>query len=129
MNNDRKSLTNSNTINSDEVTVKNIGLKKKLLKRGSQVALSLISAVFLVGSAGASEGASTGLDAAEAAQEVIGSEGAKQALNEALKVARSKPALTVAAGITCVACLPAAGAAASPGLCIACGILIAKVIG
>ena len=42
----------------------------------------------------------------------IGSEGGKEAL-------------TVAAEITCVVCLPAAG----PGLCIACGILIAKVIG
>ena len=60
---------------------------------------------------------------------MIGSEGGKEALNQALKVARSKPALSVAAGITCVACLPAAGAAASPGLCIGCGILLAKVIG
>jgi hypothetical protein len=41
--------------------------------------------------------------------------------------ARSKPA--VAAGITCITCLPAAGTASSPGLCFACGILIAKVMG
>lgn len=124
MDSDPKSLTNN--INSDEVTVKNVGLKKKLLNRVGQVALSLISAAFVVGSAADPVRA---VDAAETAQEVISSEAGKEALNQALKVARSKPALSVAAGITCAACLPFAGAAASPGLCIACGILIAKVIG
>lgn len=117
-----KSLTKD----SDEVTVKNVGLKNKLLNRVGQVALSLVSGALVIGSAGAPAGA---IDAAETAQEVIASEGGKEALNQALKVARSKPALSVAAGITCVACVPVAGAAASPGLCIACGILIAKVIG
>jgi hypothetical protein len=33
---------------------------------------------------------------------------------------------SVATGIMCLASIPAADAAASPGLCIACGILIAK---
>ena len=122
MNKDHKSLTND----SDEVTVKNVRLKKKLLNRVGQVALSLVSSAIVIGSAGAAAGA---VDATEAAQEVIGSESGKEALNQALKVARSKLALSVAAGITCIACLPAAGAAASPGLCIACGILIAKVVG
>lgn len=101
-----KSLTKD----SDEVTVKNVGLKKKLLNRVVQVALSLVSGAIVIGSAGAPAGA---IDAAETAQEMI-SEGGKEAINQALKVARSKPALSVAAGITCVACLPAAGAAASP---------------
>ena len=109
---------------SDAVTVKNVGLKNKLLKRVGQVALSLVSGALVIGSAGALAGA---IDAAETAQ--IASEGGKEALNQALKVARSKPAISVAAGITCLACLPAAGVVASPSLCITCGILIAKVIG
>jgi len=37
--------------------------------------------------------------------------------------------LSIAAGITCIACVPVAGVAASPGMCIACGILIAKTLG
>jgi len=37
--------------------------------------------------------------------------------------------LSVAANITCLACVPVAGAAASLGLCISCGILIAKTLG
>jgi len=69
------------------------------------------------------------IDPVEAANQVAGSEGAKEALNAALKLTRSKPALTVASVITCAACIPVAGAAASPGLCIACGILIAKTVG
>lgn len=68
------------------------------------------------------------VDPIEAANQVIASEGAKEALNAALKVAKSKPAMSVAAGITCITCI-LAGAAASPGLCIACGILIAKTLG
>ena len=95
-------------------------------KKLSQVGVSLFSAALVIGSAGAPAGA---VDAAETAKDVIGSEGGKEALNEALKVARSKPALSVAAGITCLGCFPVAGAATSPGLCIACGILIAKTIG
>jgi len=57
----------------------------------------------------------------------IFSEGGKDVLIQALKAAR-KPALRVATGITYVACLPLNGAPASRGLCIACGILIAKLI-
>jgi hypothetical protein len=64
------------------------------------------------------------LDSADTAAQVIASESGKQALNGALKVARSKPVLSVAAAITCIACVPIAGAGASAGLCIACGILI-----
>jgi hypothetical protein len=59
----------------------------------------------------------------------INNEAGKTALGEALKVTRSKPGLSVAAVITCIACIPAAGAVASPAMCIACGILIAKVLG
>lgn len=38
---------------------------------------------------------------------------AKEALNVALKMARSKPAITTATSIVCIACVPVAGAAAS----------------
>jgi hypothetical protein len=66
--------------------------------------------------------------ASDAAKDVVGAEGGKAALNEALKVARSKPAWSVAAGIVCLGCIPAAGIVASPAMYIACGILVAKVI-
>ena len=56
-------------------------------------------------------------------------EGGKEALNQALKVARTKPALSVMATIVSIGCIPVAGAAASPAMCIACGILVAKVLG
>ena len=66
---------------------------------------------------------------ADLAKEVIASEGGKEAINAALRVAKSKPALSIAASITCLACIPAAGMAASPAMCLACGILIAKTLG
>ena len=76
---------------------------------------------------------SLAVDPSEAASQVIGAEGgklaAKETLNAALKIAKGKPALTTATAITFLACIPAAGAAASPGMCIACGILIAKTFG
>jgi len=53
--------------------------------------------------------------------------GGKGAMNEALKMARTKPALSIAAGIVCLACLPTA--AASPALSVACGKLMAKTFG
>ena len=69
----------------------------------------------------------------QAADQVIGAEGgskvAKEALDNALKLAKSTPAMSTATGIVCLACIPAAGSAASPELCIACGILIAKTFG
>ena len=66
MDKDHKSL--NNYINSDKVTVKNVGLKKKLLNRVGKVALSLslASAAIVIGSAAAPSGA---VDAAETAQE------------------------------------------------------------
>jgi hypothetical protein len=57
----------------------------------------------------------------ETASHVIGTEGGKEA--------RSTPALSIATGITCMACAPVVGATMSSGLCIACGILIAKTMG
>jgi F0F1-type ATP synthase membrane subunit c/vacuolar-type H+-ATPase subunit K len=101
-------------------------LKKKALKRLGQIGLGLFSAALVVGSTGNS---GIAIDASDAAKEIVGAESGKQALNQALKVARSKPALTIAAGITCLACMPAAGIVASPSMCVACGILIAKTLG
>jgi hypothetical protein len=98
--------------------------KKKILNHLSKVGISLLSASLLLVSSSASAA-----DSADAAAQVIASEGGKEALNAALKLARSKPALSIAAGITCIACVPIAGVAASPGMCIACGILIAKTLG
>lgn len=95
--------------------------KKKILNHLSKVGISLLSVSLLLGSSSAS--------AADVAAQAVTSEGGKEALNAALKLARSKPALSIAAGITCIACVPVAGVVASPGMCIACGILIAKTLG
>lgn len=66
----------------------------------------------------------------EAANQAVTSEGGKEALNAALSVSRSKPALLIAAGIiTYIVCILVAGATAGPGLCIACVILITKTLG
>jgi hypothetical protein len=121
--------TNENSYNevvSTDIRIENISLKKRALKKLGQVGLGLFSAALVIGSTVAPAGA---VDAADAAKDVVGSEGGKEALNQALKVARSKPALSIAAGITCIACMPAAGVAASPSMCVACGILIAKTLG
>lgn len=37
--------------------------------------------------------------------------------------------MAVATTIVCGACVPVAGVCASPGICIACGVLIAKTLG
>jgi len=98
--------------------------KKKVLNHLSKVGMSMLSVSLLLGPSPVSA-----IDSADAAAQAVASEGGKEALKMALKVAKSKPALSVAAGITCIACIPVAGVAASPGLCIACGILIAKTLG
>ena len=100
--------------------------KKRILKHLGNVGM----AIFLIG---LRTSPALAVDPAEAAGQVIGAEGgakaAKQALDAALKMAKSTPAMSTATGIVCLACIPAAGVAASPGLCIACGILIAKTFG
>jgi hypothetical protein len=50
-------------------------------------------------------------------------------VNAALKVAQNKSALSIAANITCIACILIVGATTSPNLCIACRVLIAKTLG
>ena len=99
---------------------------RQRLKKVGKVALSLLSTAIILGSAGTSAGA---VDAADAAKSVVGAEGGKQAVNQALKLARGKPALSMATTIVCIACIPVAGAVASPAMCIACGILITKSFG
>jgi len=100
--------------------------QKKVLRRLGKISLSLLSTAIILGSAGTSVGA---VDTADAAKAVIGAEGGKEAVNQALKVARGKPAFSVATLVVCISCFPVAGAVASPGMCIACGILIAKTFG
>lgn len=58
-----------------------------------------------------------------------GAEGGKELINSALKMSRSKPAMSIATTVVCLTCIPVAGVAVSPGMCIACGILIAKTLG
>ena len=104
--------------------------KKKILNHLSKVGISLLSVSLLLGSSSASAAdVAASASAADVAAQAVNSEGGKEALNAALKLARSKPAMSIAAGITCIACVPVAGVAASPGMCIACGILIAKTLG
>jgi hypothetical protein len=98
-------------------------VSKRLLKHAGQVALGIISTTLIVSSAGAVDAAADG------AKEIAGSEGGKASVTQALKVARSRPSLSIAAIIVCIACIPVTGAITSPGMCIACGILITKVIG
>lgn len=99
--------------------------KKRILKRLGKVVMAIIT-VSLMNSP------SLSLDSAEAASQAIRAEGGRKVTKEilyaALKMAKSKPAMSTATGIVCIACIPA-GASASPGLCIACGILIAKTFG
>lgn len=99
---------------------------KRILKHLGKISMALITVSLMTYPALA-------VDPAEAAGQVLGSEGgrlaAKEAVNGALKFAKSKPAMTTATTIVCLACVPIAGAAASPGMCIACGILIAKTVG
>lgn len=100
--------------------------KKQILNHLGKVGVAIIT-VSLMGPP------SLAVDPAEAASQAIGAEGgrkaAKEVLNSAIELSKSKPAMTGATAVVCLACIPAAGAAASPGLCIACGILIAKTIG
>jgi len=65
----------------------------------------------------------------EIAEAVIGSKGDKETIHTVLKVARSKPALSITVGIICLVCPLAVGTSASALMCVACGILLSKVIG
>nr|YP_010516882.1 hypothetical protein ON958_pgp036 [Haslea pseudostrearia]UXN44664.1 hypothetical protein [Haslea pseudostrearia] len=96
--------------------------KKRILNHLGKVSLAILTVILMTSP-------SLAVDQAQVLGAEGGSNAAKEALGGALKVAKSKPAMSVATGIVCLACIPAAGAGASPGLCIACGILIAKTFG
>jgi hypothetical protein len=100
---------------------KKISRKERLLSHLGKVAMGTISASFLLAPLSASA-----INSADVAGDVIGSEGGKRVLNEALSLARNKPALTIATGVTYIPCIPVSGAVASPGPCVACGFLIVK---
>lgn len=110
----------------EQVPARNRKISKRILKHLGKVGMSAVSVILLIGSTGAPAAA---LNSTDASKDIFASEGGKEILSAALKVARSKPALSVAASIVCIACIPVAGVAASPGMCIACGILIAKTLG
>ena len=103
-------------------------LRRRVLTHLGKVGLAVVSLALVT-----SPTPAIAVEPTEAINQVMGSEGgsqiAKEALNAALKAAKSKPAMSTATGIVCLACVPAAGAAASPAMCIACGILIAKTFG
>lgn len=100
-------------------------VKRKILRHIGKVFVSAFTTVFLLSPSSA---VAIDIEPVEAIAAIGANEGAKAALNEALKIARSKPALSVASTVVCLACVPAAGVT-SPCMCIACGILIAKVVG
>ena len=99
---------------------------KPVLKKVGCISFRLLSTAILIGSISAP---AVALDQVETSKNVLASEGGKEALIQALTMAKSKPALSVATGIVCLACVPAAGAVASASMCVACGILIVKTVG
>lgn len=95
--------------------------KKKVLKSVAKAGLSIVYFSLLIAPAPAS--------AIDTSSQIIGSDAAKGAVNGAFKLVRSKPVLVLAAVISCSACVPTVGVAASASMCVACGILIAKTVG
>lgn len=99
---------------------------KRILRHLGKVSVAVLTASLMISPVFA-------VDPVEVAGEVLGNEGgklaAKETLNSALKLARSKPALSAATTIVCISCLPVGAAAASPAMCIACGILFTKTFG
>ena len=108
--------------------LKKTNIKKRVVYHLGNVGMAFLTLILMTPP-------SLAVDPAEAANTVtvLGTEGGKKAskevLDATLKMAKSKPAMTAATGIVCLACLKAAGIVASPGLCIACGIVIAKTLG
>ena len=100
--------------------------KRRLLEYLGKVGVGILTFSLMTPSASA-------VDPVDAAGQVVASEGgrlaAKEALNAALKVAKSKPSMVAATTVVCVSCIPVAGTCASASMCVACGILIAKTLG
>lgn len=97
--------------------------KKRVLKHLRSVSMCMLSFCLMTPSVSAS-------DPIDLTSQAISSEGgrlaAKEALNAALKVARSKPSLAIATSVVCASCL---ATCVSASMCIACGILVAKTLG
>jgi hypothetical protein len=77
-----------------------VSRKNQLLSHLGKVAMGIASAGFVLAPSSASA-----IDAADA----VGSEGGKKVVNEAFKIARSKPVLSINTGIICIACIIVAG--------------------
>ena len=101
--------------------------KKRVLRHLGKVGITALTFTLITPSI------ASAVDPVDAAGQVVASEGgrlaAKQALNTALKVAKSKPSMVAATTVVCVSCIPVAGMCASASMCVACGILIAKTLG
>ena len=101
---------------------KNKSRRKKNFKHLGSVSMVMVSFSLLTSPVSAVE-----------PNELLVSEGvrqtAKRAIDAALKMTKSKPELSTATIVVCLACVPAAEAMASSGMCVACGILIAKTLG
>ena len=98
--------------------------RKHALSHISSVGLAFLSLSLFVGAESA-----VAVNSAEAVNSTASIETSKDAINSILKASRQKPAMLVATTIVCTACIPAAGAAFSPALCVACGLLFAKTFG
>ena len=100
--------------------------KRRFLNRLGKVGVAALTFSLMTSSASA-------VDPVDAAGQVVASEGGriatKEALNTALKFAKSKPSMVAATTVVCVSCIPVAGMCASASMCVACGILIAKTLG
>ena len=112
--------------------LKNKSKKRKFIEHIKKVGFAALSFLFLMGPAQAidtSDLIGQSKDTIVKLSTESSLAAGKEALNSALKVARGKPALSLATVIVCGAALPLGAAAGSVSLSIACGILIAKVAG
>jgi hypothetical protein len=103
-------------------------LKRRLLNRLAKSTLAIVSGAFVL-SAPTQALALEPTELVETAEAVANTQVSKEIVSSALKVMRSRPALSLATSIVCISCAPVVGTATSASLCIACGILIAKTIG
>ena len=105
--------------------VKDRNRKKQILNHLGKVGMAVITFNLMASSLLA-------VDPPEITTHVVGAEGIKQVLkqvlNGALKITKSKLITSAAIFAVCVPCISTLGAVASPGLCIACWILITKTI-
>jgi hypothetical protein len=97
--------------------------KKKFFNHFVKVGVALITRLILT------PAISSAVDPVDSSSQALRLKGGKEVLHSALKMARSKPSLALAATITCLACPPVAGVASSQELFMACGVLIAKTLG